>query len=170
MVLAGTETSGGSGDGTLLAFPIDRGTSGAPCEPAWQAHVGVELSVGWFVGQSDTIYAVSREQGKMLAFDAACSGKCQPIWRTPVLSGSTSDVVASTRTGPFRPAFANGLVIVATSGGKLWAFDPAACPGPGEICKPQWTWQTSGALTDPVIADGKLFVGSDRGTLYAFAI
>jgi hypothetical protein len=37
--------------------------------------------------------------------------------------------------------------------------------------QPEWTWDSpSGALTDPAIADGKLFVGSERGTLFAFAI
>jgi outer membrane protein assembly factor BamB len=88
-----------------------------------------------------------------------------------VLSESTSDVIESTRTGPYRPAFAKDLAYIATSGGKLYAFNPTTCATDGSICQPTWTWLSpSGALTDPVIADNKLFVGSEQGTLYAFAL
>lgn len=66
---------------------------------------------------------------------------------------------------------ANGWMYVATSGRKLFGFNLASCPTDGTICQPEWTWDSpSGPLTDPAIADGKLFVGSERGTLFAFAI
>jgi len=114
MLYAGTETTPGSGDGTLYAHSPSCGAS--RCKPIWSTRVPSELVIGWFDVAGGVVYAVSREQGNAYAYPASCQTGCAPLWRTDVLSSSKLDIPATTSTGPYEPVF------VGSQAGALLAF------------------------------------------------
>lgn len=61
------------------------------------------------------------------------------------------------------PAVSGGLVFVADSGRKLHCVD-------AERGTAVWTHDLQGEVSgSPLVADGKVYVGTHRGVLYAFA-
>jgi outer membrane protein assembly factor BamB len=138
---------------------------------------------------------ISSEDGKLYAFDATCSSRCQPLWSFP----TRRYIVAS-------PTVANGMVYISSEDGNLYAFD-ATCSSrcqplwsfpigidnysqtatnemlyisssDGNLlafnatcrsrCKPLWSFNTgSGLVSSPTVANGMVYVGSDD-LFYAF--
>lgn len=93
-----------------------------------------------FIGTSD---------GKLLALDRTSGA---PLWEAPYVAGNAI-------WG--QPAYADGLVYVATVGGRVHAVE-------AETGLENGRWQVSGAIADsPVITDDYIFVGSFNNVLYA---
>ena len=93
-----------------------------------------------FIGTSD---------GKLLALDRMSGA---PLWETPYVAGNAI-------WG--QPAYADGIVYVATVGGRVHAVE-------AETGLENGRWQTSGAIADtPIITDKYIFVGSFDNLLHA---
>ena len=86
----------------------------------------------------------------MFAFDATCSGDCQPLWRAT----STNGNVAS-------PAVDNGLVYFGQGNGWFYVYDAYGTSCPQQVCQPLWIGHTINAIYgSPLIANGLVFVTS----------
>ncbi|MBI3648588.1 MAG: PQQ-binding-like beta-propeller repeat protein [Actinobacteria bacterium] len=168
-IYAGTETTPGSGDGTIYAYGPNCG-QGA-CSPAWSTRVSSELVIGWCSVQDGVLYAVSREQGDMYAFPVSCSDGCAPLWTTASISTSNVGTDDTTSTGPYAPAFVNGKIVFTTSGGSIRVFDPSTCPTDGSICAPSMSWDAgAGSLTEVAVDADLAYVSSEAGVILAFRV
>ena len=160
----------GSTDDKLYAFDAAgaTGCSGNPktCSPLWTATTGGRIFSSPDVANG-VVYA-GTEDDKLYAFDAAgvtgCSGSpktCTPLW-----TGTTGNQIFDSS-----PAVAGGEVYVASTDGKVYAFDAAGvtnCSGTPTTCTPLWTSNPIGAIdTSPTVAGGVLYIGEFK-TLYAF--
>jgi len=117
---------------------------------------------------------VGSAPGKLYAFSAAgttgCSGTppartCAPLW-----TGATGGQIYYSS-----PAVAGGVVYVAATDGKLYAFRAAGttgCSGTPKTYAPLWTAAIAGGGTvgqsSPVVAGAVVYV-SAGSTLYAFS-
>jgi outer membrane protein assembly factor BamB len=172
---AGDTVYVGSSSGKLYAFDTasGKGCVQAPetCAPLWTAQTGGPIH-GAPAIHGDLVYVGSGD-GKLYAFDLAgersCGGtptECAPLW-----TGSTGAAIRSS------PTIANGIVYVGSDDSRLYAFEavPATpCPlgadGTGPTCSPKWAAATGGKIfSSPAVASGSVYVGSDDGSLYAFA-
>jgi outer membrane protein assembly factor BamB len=149
-------------------------TGGPPtktCTPLWTAKTNDDTTPPTV---DNGIVYVGDVGSSVLAFDAAgiknCTGvaptkTCQPLWRAVDLANSHTP-----------PAVANGMVYVGSNDGTLYAFDATGntnCTGgpPTKLCTPLWEDPVDhGALftEGPAVADGVVYIGSSKDTLYAF--
>ncbi len=90
---------------------------------------------------------------------AATEGTCEPI--------TVGRIPAE-----FPPAIADGVVF-ASDGPTLSAY-AEDCVISGRTCRPLWSWTAPGGthvdLTQPVIADGEVYVASFNHEVFAFTI
>jgi outer membrane protein assembly factor BamB len=151
--------------GTLLAFPTSCGTASATCRPIWTANEGSGSTFG--IGSAavgDGMVLAGSVQGRLFGYPTSCEGVCRPIW-TARPGGDLSSA---------SPVVAGGIVYVGSSDGTFYAY-PAGCSSYPRPCPPLWTAPLRGGFgaagyagAQPVVADGVVYVGSTRGTLYAF--
>ncbi|SLN59006.1 outer membrane protein assembly factor BamB family protein [Pseudooctadecabacter jejudonensis] len=149
-VVDGNTVYVGNVSGRVVALNVDTG------DRIWTATEGVVGPV-WPAGGS--VFLVS-DIGELVRLDAS-SG--QPIWRV-ALPGfeETRERRQKTRFAHYGPIIAGGRVIVASSDGVLRQFDPASGAVVGTAAIP------GGATSNPVVANGILYVVSERGQLVAF--
>jgi eukaryotic-like serine/threonine-protein kinase len=130
-----------SDGGTLYAFPTSCST---PCAPLWLGQVaGGRPAVG--------AGAVFVDAGFVNIFSsfpstASCSTPCSPLWMAFTNS-------ASSRT----PAIAGTTVYHSEGDGTLAAY-PVSCVS---FCTPSWTSFIGGFVSDPAVANGVVYVGTD---------
>jgi outer membrane protein assembly factor BamB len=147
-------------DGRLYAFPT---SCSNPCIPAWTTDTLGTLIQGTAAVKDGVVYVGSRVNldetaGNVWAFPTACSTPCQPLWR--------SDTTGSVDTGIL---VQNGRVYVTDDSGTLNVY-PAACTTP---CQPIWYGHPNGVNefdSSPAIADGRVWVGSSLGKVYAWTL
>ena len=132
----------------------------ATLNQAWRAEIGTVISSPAVAG--DVVY-VGAHDGGIYAFPAACppDPSCAPLWKGPTAPLPTS------------PAVAGGVAYLSSNDGKLYAFDAAGaqgCSGTPKTCTPLWTAETHTDLSasSPVVAGGRVYIGSDDDNLYAF--
>lgn len=89
------------------------------------------------------------QPGRLMAFDAACTTRCDPLWKTPVADGLLHI-----------PTIRDGRVYLPTSDG-LFVFQ-AACRSDGGTCEPLWSapmnTEAFGMLMAPPSFTGDLVV------------
>lgn len=70
------------------------------------------------------------------------------------------------------PTVANGVVYVATTDGRLHAFDASPCSAEIDArCDPLWSAPMPGVATSsPVVANGRVYVGTSTGQLVAYGL
>ena len=144
----------------LYAFPAQCGSGGEICPPAWTAGLpGPAASSPPASGGGLVLVATGGREGSVLAFPAACSPRCQPVW-----VGETG--------GPATGVTISGRTAYAVARGHLFAF-PLSCRGK---CEPTWTGPfilggplvRAGAVGRPTIGDGRVYVGDLDGRLWIF--
>ncbi len=160
----------GTEDDKLYAFDAAgvTGCSGSPktCTPLWTG--ATTASIYSSPAVANGVVYIGSTNFKLYAFDAAgvtgCSGSpktCTPLW-----TGATGNQIFDSS-----PAVAGGEVYVASTDGKVYAFDAAGvtnCSGTPTTCTPLWTSNPIGAIdTSPTVAGGVLYIGEFK-TLYAF--
>ncbi len=172
-VIAGGVLYVGSDDGNLYGFDATgtTGCAGEPveCEPMWTGPTGAAVSASPAVAGG--IVYIGSEDGLLHAFDATGQGATcapEPTTCTPLWTAATGGAVTSSA------AVASGTVFVGSTDGRLYAFDAtgsdATCAGEPRTCTSLWTGATGGPIdSSPAVAGGRVFVGSDDDTLYAFA-
>lgn len=120
------------------------------------------------------VYLGGGGSSMLYTFDASgttnCSGSpkvCQPLWTGTTASGTSRGAVDSS------PAYANGVVYIASADGNLYAFDgngKASCSGSPVVCTQLWSATVGGSpappQTAPAVANGTVYYAN--GTLYAF--
>jgi outer membrane protein assembly factor BamB len=69
---------------------------------------------------------------------------------------------------------ANGVVYVGSDDTKLYAFDATGttnCSGTPKVCSSLWTFPTDAAIqASPAVVNGKVYVNSIAGTMFAFGL
>jgi outer membrane protein assembly factor BamB len=136
----------GADDGSVVA--VDRttgsllwtamttyGTGGVPGAPAVDGKLV-------YVGSTD---------GYLYAFELATGTQ---VWATYLAGGAGRWIWSS-------PAYANGVVYVASGGLSVDAVD-------AQSGKQLWTYAVPILYSSPAIADGTVYVGAEDGSLYAF--
>jgi outer membrane protein assembly factor BamB len=144
----------GSEDGTVYGFEVASGTvvskvfAGGPVRSSPAVANGVVYFGSW----DGSVYA-NTELGSAL-------------WKAA--TGNEINISSA--------AVANGLVFIGSEDDKLYAFDAAGVQnctptfGPA-ICTPLWTAPTGGFVdSSPAVANGVVYVGSNDGKVYAFAL
>lgn len=143
------------GVASVFAFDVHCGHGGASCTPRWQAPISVSGTGS--VAVSGGI-AYTTDYGQVSAFDIHCGtggAVCRPLWQGPV------GIVAG------GAAVADGKVFV-DAGGQVFAF-PARCAQ--AVCAPLWHGGArSDGTSEPAVADGIVYMASDRGLLFAFPV
>jgi PQQ-like domain len=139
----------GFADFALHAFAV-AGCGSATCSPVWSAHVGA--SAGPVVSGS-TVFVTGGQSLYSFPVAGCGSATCTPTWSGGIGGGGDCAV----------PAVSGGVVYaVGTPGstcGGLSAFTAAGCSQ--ATCPPLWTGSTTGNFTtDPVVAAGKVYIGS----------
>lgn len=133
-----------SGDMNLYALEATTGTF------LWKASLGPQKYITPFTPSVANGVVYAGGNSTVQAFDAT-SGT--PLWSTHV----GDDAVKS-------PIGANGVVYIPGGGqGHLYALDAAD----GTLL---WSFKAGGAVYDPVVVNGMLFVGSVDHNLYAFKL
>jgi outer membrane protein assembly factor BamB len=153
-VAAGTIYAGSSG-GELNAFDVRTCASTAPCHPRWSSLLSADKYVTAaaiangrvFVG-ADKLYALDAKTGSV-------------TWSAATDNGAHKSAVA----------VAGDVVFVGSDNGRLLAFDARGCGA--TVCTPLWSAQVepagvANAVFAPAVADGKVFVTSEHGTLAAY--
>jgi len=158
-------------DGTLSAFPTE--CAGDRCDAIWTAHAGVDApsSTAWASPLVDggRVYQPTVD-GKLIGYPTSCDATpCAPDW-----VGQTDGDLTSAS-----PVVAGGYIFVGASEcchgsetyGHLVAFDEM-CESDPDPCRPAWTAPLPGGFMggQPVVAGGRLFVGTRDGTVEAFPI
>jgi outer membrane protein assembly factor BamB/plastocyanin len=142
--------------------------SGSPivCSPIWTgATSGTARSP---VDANGMVY-VPTDDSHVYAFDASgvsnCSGSpktCLPLWSAAITAG-VEDVAESV-----------GSLFVWGNDGKLSVYDALGstnCSGSPTTCQPLWTAQAgtfSQSRSGPVVSDGRVYVSTDSGAIFAF--
>jgi outer membrane protein assembly factor BamB len=147
---------------TLSAFPAGCGTGDAECPPAWTAALHDPAVVGApAVGGGLVVVGTQGRDGRVMAFQAACSARCDPVW-VGETGGPTTGVVIS------------GGTVYTVARGEVFAF-PLSCRGK---CVPSWTGSfiaggplfEPGATGQPAVGQGRLYVGGADGRLWMFPL
>jgi hypothetical protein len=136
------------------------GAVGGSCEPLWQGITGGGITTTPAVSSGFVIVAsrAATVDNSPFLFGFAAGGcgqaTCQPVWRG-VLANAVVDS---------SPAVVNGLAYVGDFGGRMYAFDVAACGARHSLnCAPIWTGQAGAEeelTTAPVVGQHFVFVSS----------
>jgi outer membrane protein assembly factor BamB len=151
-VIVGDTVFAGNHSGRVVALSIYSG------ERKWTAKYGA-LGPMWPAG--DSVFFVS-DLNELVRLDAATG---QPIWTRelpgyePTRNPNRRRDVAYANHGP---VLAGSRLIVASSDGKIRAFNPEDGALVQEIAIP------GGATTRPIVANGVLYVVSRKGVLHAY--
>ncbi len=146
----------------LYAFPAQCGAGGEECPPAWTADLpGPAAAAPPASGGGLVLVATRGREGSVVAFPAACSQRCQPVW-----IGATG--------GPATGVTISGRTAYTVARGRLLAF-PLSCRGK---CEPAWTGPfvlggplvQAGAAGRPAVGDGRVYVGDLEGRLWIFPL
>jgi outer membrane protein assembly factor BamB len=122
----------------------------------WQAQLGSAVTAAPALADGTLFVPVA--DGHLVALDAAGCGAatCAPTW-TATIGGAGQ-----------QPAVAGGVVFVGTAGGTVDAVVAAGCGHP--TCPPIWTHDVGAPVTGaPAVSNGRLYVGTQAGHLFAFA-
>jgi outer membrane protein assembly factor BamB len=145
----------GNSNGEVLVYPDHCST---PCDPLWRYELGSGLEVGTPVAASGRVFVSADSEGgsELFALPVQCpiDGPCRPIWHADTVTPFTFST----------PAVWKGVVYV--QGFKLYAFR-TSCGTGGAKCAPLWQAEVPGA-SSPVVANGVVYTGSNKGRLYAF--
>lgn len=130
--------------GELAAFPTSCST---PCAPLW---IGQSAEAPPAVGDGKVFSDARFINNRFNAFPdtASCSSPCPPVWTGQTNSGTSRGA-----------AVALGKVYLPEGDGTLAAF-PTACTA---FCSPSWTVPLGGFVSDPSVANGVVYVGTDHG-------
>jgi outer membrane protein assembly factor BamB len=146
----------------LYAFPAQCGAGAETCPPAWTAELPGPAATGPPAsGGGLVLVATGGADGGVIAFPAACSQHCQPVW-----TGATG--------GPATGVTIAGRTAFAVARGRLFAF-PLTCRGQ---CEPAWTGPfirggpliEPGAAGRPIVGAGRVYVGDLDGRLWIFPL
>jgi outer membrane protein assembly factor BamB len=164
--------------GNLYAYDAAGNTncSGLPkvCTPLWEGLMNSTANYSSPDVVNGVVYLGGGGSAMLYTFDASgttnCSGSprvCQPLWTGTVASGTNRGAVDSS------PAYANGVVYIASGDGNLYAFDgngKTNCSGSTVVCTQLWSATVGGSApppqTAPAVANGTVYYAN--GTLYAF--
>jgi outer membrane protein assembly factor BamB len=145
--------------GKVFAFPSHCATDDRNCPPAWVGAIPGRAAGPPAAGAGLVLVASDALTGGVFAFPAVCTGACRPTW-VGITRGPAAGVAISKDTA----------YVVAR--GELMAF-PLTCAG---TCPPTWTARflpgeptTAGASSAPEVADGRVYVGAEDGTLWIFS-
>lgn len=149
-VIDGDRVYVGNVSGRIVALEIANG------DRVWTATEGAVGPV-WPAGGS--VFLIN-DLSELVRLDAADG---TPIWRMP-LPGfeETRERRQKTRFAHYGPILAGGRLIVASGDGAIRQFDPTTGGLVGQLDLP------GGAASNPVVANGTLYVVSQRGQLVAF--
>lgn len=148
-VIVGDRIYAGSHSGRMVALNADSGAR------IWTAKDGA-LGPVWPAGGS--IFAVT-DRNELVRLNAETGER---IWGTKLPFFVKEDrrrrveIVAH-----YGPVIAGGRVIVASNDGQVRSFDPVTGAQTGTVAVP------GGATTNPVVANGTLYVVSSKGVLHA---
>jgi outer membrane protein assembly factor BamB len=159
-------TTGGQ-SGSASQRPPQPQPSSVESPILWSADLGQPSSAPTVVG--DVVYVAAGES--LFALPADCSDPCQQKWmgHLPVGRAATGwdTDYTGTADGYHAPVVASGHVYVATEHPAGVAAFPATCRH--ATCPAQWFGRVAQAASDPVVANGAVFVGSGAGRIYAFS-
>jgi hypothetical protein len=144
----------------LYAFPVGCATEGLECTPAWSADVPGRPAEGPpALGDGLVIVGSSSKRGGVSAYPAVCGTDCEPVW-TARFDGRATSV-----------AIDDGSAFTVARG-RLLAFS-TSCTG---RCEPTWRAHfatdgglATGALSAPILADGRVLVAGTDGRLWVFS-
>jgi outer membrane protein assembly factor BamB len=127
---------------SLYAFPASCST---PCSYLWLGQSGgAPPAIGSGEVFSDAGFV--NDRFNVFAASGSCATPCPPLW------------TGHTNSGSGRPAaVANGTAFLTEGDGTLAAF-PAQC---SSLCNPSWTVPLGGFVSEPSVANGIVFVGTD---------
>jgi len=151
-VISGETVFAGNHSGRVVALSVYTG------EREWTARYGA-LGPMWPAG--DSVFFVS-DTNELVRLDATTG---QEIWTRELPGYEPKRNPNKRRSEAFAnhgPIMAGGRLMVASSDGKIRAFDPENGRVVQEIAVP------GGATTRPVVANGTLYVVSRKGTLHAY--
>ena len=150
------------------------------CTPLWSAGVG---GVARTPAVDDpTVFAVSGAGALSAVPVAGAPGPGRPVAWTGL--GVTTEVAAERPwvIGPdwfggagaaatTAPVIANGVVYVGTADGRIQAFARDGCGTlPGLTCLPLWSAPVAGAPSSVIVANSRVVVGTDTGSLVSFGL
>lgn len=149
-VIDGDRVYVGNVSGRVVALQVANG------DRIWTATEGAVGPV-WPAGGS--IFMVN-DLGELVRLDASDGS---PVWRVKLPGFVESrERRQKTRFAHYGPIIAGGRLIVASTDGLIRQFDPASGALVGTIDIP------GGAASNPIVAQGTLYVVSKRGNLLAF--
>jgi hypothetical protein len=153
VALAGGDIAVASSDGTVVVV------DGASHQVAWTADVGAALDQP-LAASPTTIFAASAD-GTISALPAGGCGSatCTPEWTATLPGGAASA----------RPSIGGDVLYVGGADGTVTALPAGGCGA--ATCTALWTGTTPAQVTGaPAIFSGTVVVGSDDGTVTAFAL
>jgi eukaryotic-like serine/threonine-protein kinase len=130
-------------DGSLFAFPTSCST---PCAPLW---IGGPAGTVPVVG-AGTVFSDARYVNNAFnAFPASgsCTTPCAALW------------TGLTNSGTYHGAAVAGSTVYLPEGDGTLAAFPVQC---STYCTPLWTSSIGGFVSDPSIANGVVYVGTDN--------
>lgn len=149
-VISGNTVYAANHSGRLVALDLETG------ERKWTAEEGA-LSPVWPVGGS--VFLVS-DLNRLVRLDGSTG---QPIWSVELpLFTENKPKKQSSLYSHYGPILAGGRLIVASSDGLLRSFDPVNGKMIYSVQVPD------GASSNPVVANGTLYVLGGKGQLHAF--
>ena len=147
--------------GQVFAFPL--GCRGS-CKPAW---TGPFVQGGPFTPGASGRPAVGSGHLYIGALDGHLwifPLRCGTSWCNPIGSLAFGGDPLAT------PVVSDGLVFVVTTGGVVTAV-PDGCSPSADTCSRPWSdVLNAGARSSPAVTSTGVFVGDNRGTLYAFGL
>lgn len=150
-VVAGDTIYVGNATGGVMALDVNTG------DMKWSAPEGV-MSPVWPAGGS--VFLVS-DQAKLIRLDAATGERIWAVqlpYYVPVKKAKNRrDIFPD-----YGPILAGGRLLVASGDGQILSFDPASGKQVGSVA------MAAGAASEPVVADGVLYVVTTDGKLRAF--
>ena len=147
--------------GQVFAFPLG---CRAICKPDW---TGPFIQGGPFAAGANGPPAVATgrlyvgaSDGHLWIFPLNCPTTwCQPLGSVPLGGDPLST-----------PVFADGLVFLVSRGGLVTAIPDGCSPSTNSCLRPWSALLGGGAGSPPAVTSTGVFVGDDRGTLYAYGL
>jgi outer membrane protein assembly factor BamB len=149
-VVSGKTVYAGSHAGSMVALDLETG------QQNWSAKEG-PMSAVWVAGGS--VFLIS-ERNQLIRLNAADGAR---IWAQdlPFFVGKRPKRQAEVYAH-HGPVLAGGRLVVASNDGLIRFFDPASGAASGTVAI------SGGATTNPVVANGTLYVVSSKGVLHAY--